>query len=335
MQLFGTGKVKPSEWFKPAEEETDGEAFVIAPQKSSLAIRLASVENYSETELAENERIIKATTPYYDGAINWSIAYTGEVVSWDSTYIPPATDCVSITAIDSRTCKVTCLRDFGQQIKLTASRADFPDKQADCVCDYKQRHFLGEMFIGFNSFLPNGTIGRALVDGIGSISSPQLIVGEGEPLKYRVSLKSSAYTITTTAPTNFHGLNFEFNVNANWVEQFGFEDYNFKSYSGNFNDSLTGTIGGFFDRSWFEYGVSDTDNSVDEFATDLINATADDGWYGIDSVPAYTLSISGLPDTTEVCCFDVWLDIYELSLYVEALANATVELALDNSQIDF
>ncbi len=128
-------------------------------------------------------------------------------------------------------------------------------------------------------------------------------------------------------------------INEDWISTFGLEDYKFKSYSVNFNNSLSGTLGGFFDKTWFEYGVSENEKTADNFAIALVDAVIEmeateyyDAWLiGIDSSPAYTLTISGLPESSEACHFDVYFDICELSEYVLPLGN----IDIDKSELDF
>lgn len=314
LQVFGTGKAKPTEWFKSSETmPVDGTAFEVAPvnETSAMSVSVYSAETYSDIPLVENERILKVDTGDYAGNINWAIEYTGGVVYWGE-YSWLATDSVKITKINDRAYKLTCLKPFGQQIKLTASLADFSDVTATCICDYTQRHYFSELVVGFNSFLADGTVARAPTEGIGEILSPSLLADGNASLKTFVIYNSTPCTKLVPL-TPVKGLTIELKANDTWIEELALEDYKFKSYSCNFDNSLSGTLSGYFDKSWFEYGVSENGKTADDFARELTSKV------GLDSNPAYTLTITGLPETTQSCYYDVYLDIYDLYDYVDAL----------------
>lgn len=314
LQVFGKGKAKPTEWFKPTETlPVDGTAFEVAPvnETAVMSISVYSAETYSDIPLVENERILKIDTGEYNGDINWAIEYTEGVIYWGN-YSWSATNSVEITKVTERAFKLTCLQPFGQRIKLTASLEDFSDVTATCICDYTQRHYFSEVVVGFNSFWADGTVARAPIEGIGEILSPSLLADKTGSLQTFVIYSSTP--CTKLVPLNpIKGLTVEMKVNDSWIEELALEDYKFKSYSCNFDNSLHSSWDGYFDKSWFEYGVSENGKTVDDFARELTEKV------GLDMNPAYTLTITGLPETKQSCRYDVYLDIYDLYIYVDKL----------------
>lgn len=343
LQVFGAGKVKPSEWGKSSEEtQVQESAFEVTPKNSTLAISLTSysvADGYPD--LAENERIIAVDTRLYSGDIDVSVAFVGKVIYWygyddDVEYVNP-TDATNYIYVDRYTRSqredvieyiVTCLHPFGQQIEITFSFADFPDISASCVCDYTQTFEFSDVYIGFNSFMPDGRVGR---QPILSNIMPVEVTVEEQGFFAGVNYYSSPYTVKSkNEPLNYPGLKFEFTVNPNWINTFNLSGYNFASYSGSFNNSLLVFFDHFFDITWLRTCIQGTRLEVDDFVRTLVNATTvvdtSTEWNetpsfvgGIDSMPAYTLTIIGLPEADGPCSYDVFLDIYNLVTYIEEL----------------
>lgn len=315
LQVFGKGKAKPTEWFKPTETmPVDGTAFEVTPtnEMAVMSISVYSAETYSDIPLVENERILKIDTGEYDGDIVWAIEYTGGVIYWGE-YSWSASQSVRITQINNRAFKLTCLQPFGQQIKLTASLADFADVTAICICDYTQRFYFNGLYIGYNGFLADGNVGRQGRSGAYDLIWPSVLADKSQNLVCFVDYMRTPCTILGVVSDKFEGLTVEFVVNDKWIDYYELDEYKFKSYSVNFNNSLSGTLSGFLDKSWFEYGVSENGKTIDDFAVALMSKR------NLDYNPAYTLIITGLPETTESCHYDVFLDLYELYDYVNSL----------------
>ncbi|MCH5146522.1 MAG: hypothetical protein J1F61_00780 [Clostridiales bacterium] len=276
---------------------------------SGIAISVYSADSYSDNTLTENMSILKVDTGSYNGDIVWALRIGNE-------YGDVPDSMFSITAIDSRIYLLTCLQPFGYRYTLAARLADFPDITAECVLDYTQRYYFDHLTIGFNTYLADGSIGRSGRPGypVGFLPVTPF-KNRSKSLNYFAQYASTLYTIESPVPANCPSLSVEFVVNESWVTCFGLEDYKFKSYSFDFNNSLSGVLEGFFDKSWFEYGVSENGKTIDDFAGALLSASYyDENLYmevGIDIIPAYTLIITGLPETTQPFYYDVYFDIYD------------------------
>ena len=336
LQVFGSGKMKPSEWVKPSEEmQAEKTTFTVTPKDSSAAILTATYSAVDGYNLAENEQIIAVDTGFYSGDIDISVDFVGGVIHWydygeDDEYVNPtiAGNYVTVSRYtrsqreDVIEYKVTCLQPFGQRIEITFAFAEFPDISASCICDYTQTFEFTDVYIGFNSFMPDGTVGRQPI--VGNIMPISLEVGE-QGFFAGVNYYSSPYTVKSkNEPTNYPGLKFEFTVNSEWINKFNLSGYDFLSYSGSFNSGLIVIFDHFFDRSWFGHCVGFDTKKIDDFARLLVNAKADydssSSWQvGVDGIPAYTLTISGLPEADGDCTYDVFFDIYNLINYVEEL----------------
>lgn len=108
-------------WFdkkEQVEQEETGETFIVTPQNSSKSMSLtATTFSQAESVITCSNDIytITANTSHFDGAINWSMAWTGTEVYWNSSdKTTTVTDCVQLTVVNSRTVRVNCLRPFGQ-----------------------------------------------------------------------------------------------------------------------------------------------------------------------------------------------------------------------------
>ena len=325
LQVFGKGKVKPSEWGKSSEEQQVEEgAFDITPTSGSAEMRLTSysaVDDYPNIELAKNERIIKVDSGFYNGEIDVSVAFVGKPIFWFEgygemddysafEYLTNAKGFISVIKIDSRIYKVVCLEPFGQRIEITFAFAEFPDISASCICDYTQSYEFTDVYIGFNSFMANGEVGRQPI--VLNIMPISLELGE-QGFYAGVNYYSTPYTIKAKDfPTNYKGLKFEFTVKSEWIEEYSLTDYNFASYSGSFDNGLIFLFEHFFDSTWFWNCVNGETDKIDDFARLLVVS-------GVDITPAYTLTISGLPEADGDCSYDVFFDIYNLVNYVEGL----------------
>ena len=343
LQVFGAGKMKPSEWVKPSEEtQVEEAAFEVTPKNSTAAISLTSysvADGYSD--LADNERIIAVDTGFYSGDINISVSFVGEVIYWygygeDDDYGYPTNANNYIYVIryarsqreDVIEYKVVCSEPFGQRIEITFAFADFPDISASCTCDYTQRFEFSDVYIGFNSFMADGRVGR---QPILSNIMPVEVTVEEQGYYAGVNYYSTPYTVKSkNPPSRYPGVTFEFAVNSDWINTFNLSDYNFTSYSGSFNNGLVVIFDHFFDSTWLNACIKGTRIEFDDFVRTLVNATAvvdtSTEWNetpsfvgGIDFMPAYTLTISGLPEADGDCTYDIFLDIYSLVCYVEEL----------------
>lgn len=311
---------------------SENNAFTVTPQNKSPKIKLmsrASFEDGDSEPYGVGSYTLIADTSHYDGDIAWTVSWTGEEVYWnDSEKQEEASSCVTLTQIDNRSVRVDCLQPFGQPIAITATLVDRPAVFEVCVCNYKQTYVLDKIQIGFNSFLADGSLGRgALAPSLGIVPAP-ISLHDEQTLDYSCILSSSSYTEAAQQLTSYPELYFTLTPDADVIEAFGLDKFNFKSFSGKFENALSGTLDGFFDSSWCEYAVNGTAYTVEDFAYELCYAENEDG-FAIDSVPMYTLTIFGLANGTVT--YDYNVDLYALNEQVAEFAS----ISLNRSELLF
>lgn len=315
------------------EEKANAAAvFTVTPQKKSSKLKLSArvLSDDEDVSTFTNAYTITATTSFYGGDIKWSMGWTGETVYWNTAEKTTVVrDCVRLTPINDRSVRVECLQPFGQQIEIIASLAKKPAVTAKCVCDYKQTYSMDELTIGFNTFKRNGSLGRGLINELG-IPPASVELNGNQSLSYGCSLTYSSYTQEAPEITSMPELSFSLAPNMEVVEACGLDDYSFMTYTVDFNAFLSGTIDGFFDRSWGEYAVANTNHTLVDFGCDLCNAEGQKG-FAIDSVYLYNLTINGLPEGSGSVSYGYRIDIYHLLQVVDDLAT----LDLDKSNITF
>lgn len=213
LQLFGTGKVKPSEWFKksdgnqteePAGSEEQTTGGLVMPEETKgngIALMSAAIaeEDYEENGIsaqAESAYTVTATIEneeWTDGKVNWSLAW-GNTSSWASSN--SVTTYISITpSADTKSCTVTCLRgEFNVYAVVTAALHSDPSKKAtvriDYLCRptsltcYTQGTGSGELYKnGFNvgsetMYVFTLNKGNGTVDGVLKITSATITLSE-------------------------------------------------------------------------------------------------------------------------------------------------------------
>lgn len=164
LQLFGKGKVKPSEWFKKEETkqtetvpEDNGGAIVNESQNNGISLMSAKLltSEYAVngiSEQAESAYTITATiTPATatDKSISWSIAWANASSSFANG--KNVTDYVTITptADGSSTANISCLQAFGEQVLITATARANSDISATATVDYVKR--VSSFDVAFNA----------------------------------------------------------------------------------------------------------------------------------------------------------------------------------------
>ena len=158
LQLFGTGKQKPSEWFKkpeitqPQTESDVGELSVSTDRVSS--IRLASASALSES----------------DGqVVSVANAIDGYTYEWTLSGISNPSEYVSLSATTGTSVTVSAKKAFGSQITLTctAKLDGTACSTATCTIDYRKRA-IGMWYGGTGgTYIANGATKsvRELVSG--------------------------------------------------------------------------------------------------------------------------------------------------------------------------
>lgn len=323
-------------WFdkKDDKQSPDETAiFTVTPQNTASKMKLMA-QTYSgddaNSTYAETYTIT-AKTKYYSGAVNWSVSWIGAEVYWkNSEKTTNADDCIKLTILDDRTVRVECLQPFGQRIAITAALADKPTVTEKCVCDYKQTYEFNEIQIGFNTFLKDGSLGRALVTADFGIVPASVELNSAQTLDYAIKTISSSYTKVGSEANKFPEISFTLTPNIKVIEAYGLDKYSFLSYTGSFENALTGTLNDFFDRSWSAHAISGTNYTVSEFGADLCNAENEQG-FGIDSENLYTLTLNGLPEASGSVTYGYKVDLYNLIQFIGDLAS----LSLNKSNITF
>lgn len=178
LQVFGEGKMKPSEWFNNQTEEVQPEGeggMVVGGGQGTNGIKLASTviqkaqyEEYGISPLAETAQVVTATinpAEATDTELIWSIAWdqTAEnedgnpfwtEESWyydeetDSEYDTSSLADIGVTendfiqispSSDTLSCTVSCSQAFGCPITLTVTSVDNPEATDTCRIDYRMK----------------------------------------------------------------------------------------------------------------------------------------------------------------------------------------------------
>ena len=176
LQIFGKGKMKPSEWFNNQTEEVqpEGEGGMVVNEGqgtngiklTSTAIQKAQYEEYGISSLAETAQVVTATinpAEATDTELIWSIAWDqtaeneGGSLFWteqewysdgDSDYSASNLASIGVTendfiqispSSDTLSCTVSCSQAFGCPITLTVTSVDNPEATDTCRIDYRNK----------------------------------------------------------------------------------------------------------------------------------------------------------------------------------------------------
>ena len=136
--------LKPEE--VPPEQE-EGGAVITEGEKNGITIRSVKIPQteypvYGISPLAETAYSLTATiTPdnATNKAVDWTIVFVNASSEWATG--KTVTDYVTVTptANGALTANVECIKDFGEQIKVTATSRDNADVSANCLVDYAQK----------------------------------------------------------------------------------------------------------------------------------------------------------------------------------------------------
>ena len=155
LQVFGTDEMKPSEWFKPDEEqqeqteetEDNGGANINAPVENgvklmSAQIPVAEFAANGVSEQAESAYMLTATInpeSASNKAVDWSVEFVNPSSEWATG--KSVTDYVTITptADGALTANVECKKPVGEQIKVVVTSRANTEAKAECTLDYARR----------------------------------------------------------------------------------------------------------------------------------------------------------------------------------------------------
>ena len=136
--------LKPEE--VPAQEEQGG-AVITDGEKNGIAIKSMKipVTDYAEygiSPLAETAYSLTATiTPETaaNKAVDWAVIFVDASSEWANGKTVTEYVTVTPTADGALTANVECLKEFGEQIKVTATSRDNTAVSANCLVDYAQK----------------------------------------------------------------------------------------------------------------------------------------------------------------------------------------------------
>lgn len=158
-------KFQPDEQTEQAEEQADnGGAIINAPVENGVKLMSAKipVAEYAANGVsaqAETAYTLTATITPADAAnktVDWSVAFVNPSSSWANG--KKVTDYVTVTPTSdgALTATVECKQAFGEQIKVTATSTNNPEKSASCTVDYSQKVTGVSVSIGDIDFVENG-----------------------------------------------------------------------------------------------------------------------------------------------------------------------------------
>ncbi len=165
LQLFGTGKQQPSNWFKKPDTEqttpvpddttdkpvldengnelTSGVTHAMPAQMTfrtakSLAAATPTAQAASEYDSVTLNATVKPDSAT-DKTVDWSIAWVNANSEWATG--KTVTDYVTVTpqSDGSTTATVQCLQPFGEQIRVTVTSRMNTNATASCTVDFKAR----------------------------------------------------------------------------------------------------------------------------------------------------------------------------------------------------
>ena len=141
-------KFQPDEQTEQTDETADnggaiiGESVGNGVKLMSAKIPVAEYAANGVSAQAETAYTLTATITPNDAsnkAVNWSVAFVNPSSSWANG--KKVTDYVTVTPVANSvlTATVECKQAFGEQIKVTVTSVDNPEKSASCTVDYAQK----------------------------------------------------------------------------------------------------------------------------------------------------------------------------------------------------
>lgn len=174
-----------------AEQTAAGDGMVLTPHNSEFlsvqVSRAAAGEAYETVTLTATVKPADAA----DKTVDWSVAFVNPSSAWAKG--KTVTDYVTVTPTSdgALTAKVTCLKQFGEQIKITVTSRSNPAASAMCTADYRQQpETWSAMVMGadFNSFQLQKSSETVYLSGY-------LLLGSGASTMFANCKLSTAYTM--------------------------------------------------------------------------------------------------------------------------------------------
>lgn len=195
LQVFGTGKVKPSEWGKSDadDEQAEQDNTVIATMAKLISTRIQreQFEEYGINPQADSAYTLMATvTPNNadDKTVTWSIAWRESDAWADNKDI---SEYIALSSTTDNPVAVACLKPFGTQAVITCASNNNSELTATCTVDYKQK---------LESIVPTIKVNSA--DHVLSLEPPVLPIADSAKLNVAVNKTTGSiaenYAVTTT-----------------------------------------------------------------------------------------------------------------------------------------
>ena len=198
--LYSKGGVNFSTLEAPEQEQTENGGAVIGKADEN-GVKLMSAQipasEYADNNispLAETAYTLTATVEPADATdktVDWSVAFVNPSSEWANG--KTVTDYVTVTPASdgALTANVACLKQFGEQIKITVTARSNPAAYASCIADYRQKvESWSAMVMGadFNSFQLQKSSETVYLSGY-------LLLGSGAATMFTNCKLSTAYTL--------------------------------------------------------------------------------------------------------------------------------------------
>lgn len=264
---FGTGRWQIAPKDEPVQEQPDeGGMEINESEEQGLSLMSASISpedfaDYGVSPLAESAYTVTATvTPALavNKAVDWSVSWKNASSSWATG--KTVTDYVTVTPTSdgALTASVACIKEFAEQIIVTATSRDNHDAKGTCTVDYRQKYIGTETSLSFNNstYIHNGAVSTNIAN-TGNASCPNR-TGTGYNTNNEYSPENSvSYTVklsdTYTIALENSAISFKYYVKLNpefasalkSASSISFTDSNmaidwtlFDETTGNLNDGL-------------------------------------------------------------------------------------------------
>lgn len=198
--LCSKGSVDFSSLGKPEQNHSiHGGAIIGNAEENGVKLMSAQIP---ASEYAENNVSPLAETAYTLTATIEPAGATNKAVDWSVEFVNPSSewangktviDYVTVTPISdgALTANVACLKQFGEQIKITVTARSNPAAYANCIADYRQKvESWSAMVMGadFHSFQLQKSNETVYLSGF-------LLLGSGAATSFTHCKLSTAYTL--------------------------------------------------------------------------------------------------------------------------------------------
>ncbi len=181
LQVFGTGKQKPSEWFDNDEQtETENTVITTTPKLTSTRIQKEQFEYYGIDSQADSAYTVTASISPDNAdnkAVTWSIAWSEADTAWSNG--KDISEYITLSSTTANPVTVTCKQPFGAQAVITCTSQDNEELTATCTVDYKQKisSVLPKINIGSTEYVLLSTPSLPIANNAAFNVNPTVSVG--------------------------------------------------------------------------------------------------------------------------------------------------------------